>query len=149
MLIWSLVPGIFPEGPMISVPSIRPSVRPSVRSQRIFSKSEEPNFLKFGIQPLWDKSKRMSKPFFDFCKIRPSRAKKRPFFGPFLAIFAVFWTWKFFQRAEFFYFLIWCFWAYLEVICKNLWKKGQNSAVQGQKTAIFGPFLAIFAVFRA
>jgi len=73
---------------MISVPSVRPSVRP----QRIFSKSDEPNFLKFGIQPLWGKSKRMSKPFFDFRKIRPSRAKKRPFlalFWPFLQFFGL------------------------------------------------------------
>ena len=37
-------------------------------------------------------------------------------------------------------FLIWCLWAYLEAIWTKLWKKGQNSALQGQKTAIFGPF---------
>ena len=44
-------------------------------------------------------------------------------------------------------FLIWCFWAYLEVICKKLWKKGQNSTLQGQKTAIFGPFFGHFRSF--
>jgi len=39
--------------------------------------------------------------------------------------------------------------AYLEVICKNLLKKGQNSALQGQKTAIlalFLPFLQFFGL---
>ena len=72
-------PGIFPEGPMISVLSVRPSVRP----QRIFSKSDEPNFLKFCIQPLLGKSKRMSKTFFDLQY-------------NFLAIFAVFWSLKLF-----------------------------------------------------
>ena len=114
---------------------------------RIFFKFDEPNFLKFGKQPLWGKSKRMSKPLFDFRKIRPWRAKKRPLlalFWPFLQFFGL----ETFSESEIFYFLIWCFWAYLEVICKKLWKKGQNSTLQGQKTVIFGPFLAIFAVFR-
>ena len=44
-------------------------------------------------------------------------------------------------------FLIWSFWAYLEVICKKLWKKSQNSTLQGQKTAIFGPFFGHFRSF--
>ena len=58
----------------------------------VFSKSNEPNFLKFGIQA---SLKRMFKPFFDFCKIWPSRAKKR-------AILAVFWP--FLQSFELRYF---------------------------------------------
>ena len=31
--------------------------------------SDKPNFLKFGIQPLWGKSKRMSKPFLILAKL--------------------------------------------------------------------------------
>ena len=37
-------------------------------------------------------------------------------------------------------FLIWCFRACLEVICKKLWEKGQNSALQGPKNGHFWPF---------
>ena len=33
------------------------------------------------------------------------------------------------------------------MICKKLWKKGQNSTLQGQKTAIFGPFFGHFRSF--
>ena len=44
-------------------------------------------------------------------------------------------------------FLIWCFRAYLEVICKKLWKKGQNSALQGQQNDHFWPFFGHFGFF--
>ena len=44
-------------------------------------------------------------------------------------------------------FLIWCLKAYLEVICKKLWKKGQNSALQGQKNSHFWPFFGHFRTF--
>ena len=43
-------------------------------------------------------------------------AKRRPF----LAIFKVFWTWNSFLESDIFYFSMWCFWAYLEVIYKGL-----------------------------
>ena len=37
-------------------------------------------------------------------------------------------------------FLISCFWAYLEMIWKKLWKKGQNSVLQGPKNGHFRSF---------
>ena len=43
-------------------------------------------------------------------------------------------------------FLIWCFYAYLEVICKKWWRKCQNSALLGQKTALFLPFSQFFGL---
>jgi len=72
---------------------------------------------------------------------------KNGHFWPFFGHFCSFSDLKIFYWMKFSDFLIWCFWAYLEVICKKLWKKGQNSTLQGQKTAIFGPFFGHFRSF--
>ena len=80
-------------------------------------------------------------------KFGPPGAKKTTIFGPFLVIFHSFLDIEIFLVNDFFwFFLIWCFWACLEVICKKLWKKGQNSTLQGQKTAIFWPFSQFFGL---
>ena len=39
--------------------------------------------------------------------------------------------------------LQWCFWGYLEVVCKNV-KKCKNPALQGQNMGILLPFLHFF-----
>ena len=131
---------------MISVPSVRPSVRPFVRSQRIFSKSDEPNFLKFGIQPLWGKSKRMSKPFFDFRKFRPWRAKKRPFlalFWPFLQFFGL----KNFFRERIFLFFNMMFFGIFRSDLQKFVKKGSKFDPPGPKNGHFLPFFRHFCSF--
>ena len=68
---------------------VRPFVRPFVTH---FLQVWWAKFSEIWYTASLGKSKRMSKPFFDFRKIRPGRAKKWPFF----ALFWPFWFLQFF-----------------------------------------------------
>ena len=119
----------------------RPSVCPFVRNA--FSPSLMSQIFWNLVYSLWGK-----KPFFIFAKFGPG-GPKNDHFWPFFGHLCSFFLFKnFFRVRIFFDFLILCFWAYLKVICKKLWIKGQNSALQGQKTAIFGPFCQLSQFFK-
>ena len=70
------------------------------------------------------------------------QGQKNNLFWPFLQFF---WL-RLFSSEWIFLILIWCFWTYLEVICKKLWKQGQNSTLQSQKNNLFWPFLQFFGL---
>ena len=88
----------------------------------------------------------MSKPLFDFCKIRPSRAKKRPFlalFWPFLQFFGL----KNFFRERNFLFFNMMFLGIFRSDLQKFVKKGSKFDPPGPKNGHFLPFFGYFRSF--
>ena len=101
---------------------------------------------KFGIQPLWGKSKRMSKPFFDFRKIRPPGPKNGHFL-PFFGHFCSFLDLKIFSESEFFLFFNMMFLGIFRSDLQKIEKKGSKFGPPGPKNGHFWPFFGLFCNF--
>ena len=84
--------------------------------------------------------------FFISAKFGPG-GPKNGHFWPFFGHFCSFSDLNIFLVNGIFWFLIWCFWACLEMICKKIEKKGQNSSLQGQKKQQFSPLFWPFSQF--
>ena len=88
----------------------------------------------------------MSKPFFDFCKIRPSRAKKRPFlalFWPFLQFLDL----ETFLESRFFLFFNMMFLGIFRSDLQKIVKNGSKFDPPGPKNGHYWPFFGLFRSF--
>ena len=136
-----MVPGIFPEGPMISVPSVRPLVcnafSPSLMSQIFWN-------LVYSLSGV--KVRECPSLFLIFAKFGP-QGPKNGHFWPFFGHFCSFLDLKTFLESGFFWFFNMMFLGIFRSDLQKFVKKGSKFDPPGPKNGHFLPFFGHFCSF--